>query len=98
MASICIHKLDCNSLRITAYSDAIFANNADLSSQPGRIVLLTDDNHNAIPASYKSYKSRSVTRSVLSVEVIAFVDLFCDEFVIIKQLEFFLRQPIPIDI
>ena len=54
-ASICIPKLDCNSLRITAYSETAFANNVELSSQLGRIVLLTDDNRNSIPVSYKSY-------------------------------------------
>ena len=90
-ASICIPKLDCNSLNITAYSDAAFANNVDLSSQLGRIFLFTDDNHNSIPISYKSYKSRRVTLSVLSDELIAFADLFDDAPAIHKQLEFLLR-------
>ena len=76
--TIRILKLDSNSLRITAYSDAAFVNNADLSSQHGRIFHLTDDNHNAIPVSNKSYRSRRVARFVLSAEVIAFADLFDD--------------------
>ena len=50
-ASIRIPKLDNASLRITAYSDASFDNNADSSSQLGHIVLLIHDNHNAIPVS-----------------------------------------------
>ena len=75
-ASIPIPKLNYDSLRITAYTDASFAYNIDLSSQLVRIVLLTDDNHNAMPVSYKSYKSRRVARSVLSGEVIAFENLF----------------------
>ena len=50
-ASIRIPKIDCNLLRITAYSDAAFANNADLSSQRGFVVPLIDDNHNSIPVS-----------------------------------------------
>ena len=83
-ASIRIPKLDWNSLRITAYSDVAFANSADLSSQLGRIVLLTDDYHNAIPVSYKSYKWRRVARSVLSTEVITFADLFDDALAIRK--------------
>ena len=89
--SIHIPKLDCHSLRITAYSDAAFANNAELSSHLGRKVLLTDDNHNSIPVSYKSYRSRRVVRSVLSAEVFAFADLFDDAFAICKKLEFVLR-------
>ena len=97
-ASIRIPKLDCNSLRIIAYGDAAFVNNADLSSQLGLIVLLTDDNRNAIPLSYKSYKSRRVARSILSAEVIAFAELFNDALKIRKQLEFVLRQPISVHI
>ena len=55
---------------------------------------MTDDNHNAIPVSYKSYKSQRVARSVLSAEVIAFVDLFDDALAIRNQSEFILGQPI----
>ena len=77
-------KLDCNSLRITAYSDTTFANTADLSPRPGIIVLLTDDNHNAIPVSYPSYKSRCVVCSVLTSEMIVFTDLFDDALAIRK--------------
>ena len=93
-ASIRVPKLDCNSLRITGYNDAAFANNVDSSSQLGRIALLTDDNHNSIAVSYKSCKPRRVTRSVLSAEVIAFADLFDGVFAIRKQLKLVLRQPI----
>ena len=94
-ASIRIPKLDYNWLRITAYSNAAFSNNADLSSQHGQIILLTADNHNAIPVSCKLYKLRRAARPVLSVKVIAFADLFNDTLAIRKQLEFHLRKPIP---
>ena len=97
-ASIRIPKLYCNSLKISVYSDAAFANTPDLSSQLGQIVLLTDDNHNPIPVSYKSYKTRSVARSVLFAEVIAFANLFDDALTIRKQLEFVLRQLIQVRI
>ena len=83
--SIRILKLDYNTLRITAYSDAAFANYVDLSSQPGRIVLLTENKHNAISVSYKSYKSRRVERSELSAEEIAFADLLDDVLAIHKH-------------
>ena len=65
---------------------------------PGRIVLLNNDNYNSILVSYKSYKSRRVARSVLSVEVIALADLFDNELAIRKQLKSVLRRPIPIRI
>ena len=44
-----ISKLDSSSLHIIGYSDAAFANNHDLSSQLGRIILLTDKNKAADP-------------------------------------------------
>ena len=97
-SSIRIPKLDYNSQRITAYSNAAFANNADLSSQLGRTVHLTDDNHNAIPVSFESYKSRRVALSVLFAEVIAFADLFDDAPTIRNQLVFVLRKQIPVHI
>ena len=97
-ASIRHPKLDCNTLKISAYGDAVFANNADLSSQIGRIVLLTGDNHNSIPVSYKSYKSRRVAHSVLSAEVIAFADLSEDGVGIRKQLGFVSGQLILVSI
>ena len=94
--SIRIPKLACNSLRITTCSDAAFASNADLYSQLRRIVLLTDDNLNSIPVSYKSHKSRRVAHYVLSTEQIAFVDLFDDALSVHRKLEYFLRQSISV--
>jgi len=85
-------KLDVSSIRIVGYSDAAFANNHDLSSQLGRIIMLIDDNGLAIPVAFKSYKSRRVTRLVLSAEVIAFADLFDDAFAIRSQVEEALRR------
>ena len=76
--SICIPKLDSNSLRITTYSEAAFANNVHLFTQLVRIGLLTDNHHNPILFSYKSCKPRRVALSVLSAKVIAFADLFDD--------------------
>ena len=80
---------------ITTYTDAAFTNNADSSSQLGRIFHLNDDTHNSVSVSYKSYESGRVARSVLSATVIAFADLLDDALAIRKQLEFVLRQPIP---
>ena len=70
--------LERDDVRIVGYSDAAYANNRDLTSQLGRIILLMDKSNNAIPVSFKSYKSRRVTRSVLAAEAIAFADMFDD--------------------
>ena len=97
-ASILIPKLDCNSLRITAYSDAEFVNSVGSFSQLEQISLLTEDSHNSIPVSYKSHKSRRAAHFVLSAEVIAFVDLFYDARKIRKALGFVLWQLILVHI
>ena len=80
-----IPTLDFSSLRITSYSESAFSNNVDLSSLPGRIVLVTDDIHDSVSVSYKPYKSRHVACFVLSAEVIVFVDLLDDAFAIRKE-------------
>ena len=67
-------QLDLPSVKIIGCSDAAFAYNFDLSSQLGYILLLTDKNNAGILVSFKSYKSKRETRSVLSAEVIAFAD------------------------
>ena len=76
-----------NILRIVGYSNAAFANNFDLLSQLGRMMLLMDDTDVSVPISFKSNKSRRVTRSVLSAEFITFADLFDDAFAIRHQLK-----------
>ena len=80
-------KLDRDSIRTVGYSDASFANNHDLKSQLGRIILLMDGNDKAVPVIFKSYKSRRVARSVFSAEVIAFADVFDDSLALRSQLE-----------
>ena len=73
------------------------AKNTDLTSQLGRIVILAEASGFTLPPppnSYKSYKSRSVTRYVLVVEVIAFPYLFDEAFGLRSQLEQALNRPI----
>ena len=88
--------LDIETLSIAGYSDAAFDNNIDFTSQLGRIVLFADAISNAAPVSFKSYKSRRVTRSVLASEVIAFADLFDEAFTLSSQLEQALKRHMPI--
>ena len=47
-----------------------------------------------IPISFKSYKSHTVTRSVLSAEIVAFVDLIYDAFALRAQLEYASRRSV----
>ena len=54
-----------------------------------------DDSSKCLPISFKSYKSRRVTRSVLSAEVSAFADLFDDAFALRSQIEHALRRSVP---
>ena len=60
--------LDLSSLYIVGYADASFANNRDLSSQLGYVVLLKDKNNRAAIVNYGSWKCRRVTRSVLELK------------------------------
>ena len=85
-----------SSLEIIAYSDAAYVKNANVSSKPGRIVLLSDGDHSYVPVSYMSYILRLVACSVLSAEVIAFADLFDYAFAIHKQLELRSNQLRPV--
>ena len=94
-ASLKFRRLERDSLRLVGFSDASYANNHDLTSQLGRIIMLSDKSNNSIPISFKSYKSRRVTRSVLSAEVIAFADLFDDALAIRSQLEHALQDTVP---
>ena len=96
IACIKFPQLDQSSVKLIGYSDAAFANNFDLSSQLGYIILLTDKNNAAIPISFKSYKSKRVTRSVLSAEVIAFADLFDQAFTLRSQLEHAINRSVPL--
>ena len=95
VAHLKLPKLELSSVRIVGYSDASFANNHDLSSQLGRIARLIDDDDAAIRICFKSYKSRRVTRSVLSAEVIAFADLFDDAVALRYQIEQALKRAVP---
>ena len=69
-----------------------FANNEDYSFQLGRIILLVDKDKKASIVSYRSYKSRRVTRSVSVAEVSTFTDLFDEEFALKKTVELALNR------
>jgi hypothetical protein len=69
-------KLDESSLRLITFCDASFANNHDMSSQIGFVIVLADKHDNANIIHWQSVKCRRVTRSVLASELYAFAFAF----------------------
>jgi hypothetical protein len=62
-------KLDVNTLQLLAFTDASFANNKDLSSQIGYVLMLLDRSNKANIIHWSSIKCKRVTRSVLASEL-----------------------------
>lgn len=91
-------KLEKNSLKILWFSDASFANNRDLSSQLGHIIFLTDKSDTVLPISFKSYKSKRITKSPMSAEVISFADMFDISISIKLELESMLDVKVPVQL
>jgi hypothetical protein len=60
-----------NSLSLLVFTDASFANNKDISSQIGFIIILTDHNQSVNILHWSSIKYKQVTRSVLASELYA---------------------------
>ena len=87
-------QLDAESLHLRVYSDSSFANNDDLTSQLGYVVLLCDKNDNGNVVSFSSHKSRRIVRSVLGGEVYAFADAFDVGYIIKRDLEIMLDRSI----
>jgi hypothetical protein len=83
-------------LRMLVYADASQANNKDLSSQVGYIIILTDRSKKASIVHYESHKSQHVTRSSKTGETFAFADGFDNAFILRYDLENMLGQPVPL--
>ena len=73
-STLCIRKLDLDTLHIRTFSDPSFATNRGHTSQLGYIIRLCNKYDNACILHYASYKSRRVARSVLGAETYAFAD------------------------
>ena len=84
--AIKVPKLWFETLRVVGYSDSSFANNWDLTTQLGHIVLLVDGNGRAARISFNSYKARRVVRSAMPGEVIAFSDMFDVAVTLVQEL------------
>ncbi|KAE8549025.1 hypothetical protein EYB25_007540 [Talaromyces marneffei] len=61
--------LDVKTLRLITFADASFANNKDLTSQIGFVIVLADAADNANIVHWSSIKCKRVTRSVLASEM-----------------------------
>lgn len=79
-----------------ATSDAPSANEDDLSSQLGYIMIFTEDSGRGIIISYASLKSKHVVRSVLGAETYAFADSFDQVYAICEELLTIMCQKIPL--
>lgn len=88
--------LDRETLHLRVYADASFADNDDLSSQIGYVVLLCDSSDSCHVLAYSSKKARRVVRSIMAGEVYAFADAFDAAFIIKHDLEFIYRQHLPL--
>lgn len=64
-------KLDKDSLKLLVFTDSSFANNKDLSSQIGYVIVMADNNNQANIIHWSSIKCKRVTRSVLASELYA---------------------------
>ena len=62
-------KLNKDTLKLIAFTDASFANNTDLSSQIGFVIVLADASGKANIIHWSSTKCKRVTRSVLAAEL-----------------------------
>ncbi|KAI0995299.1 hypothetical protein K3495_g12883 [Podosphaera aphanis] len=62
-------ELDLESLQLIIFTDSSFANNNDLSSQIGFVMVLADKNNKANIIHWSSTKCKRITRSVLATEL-----------------------------
>jgi hypothetical protein len=89
-------KLNLSSLRMLVYTDVSQANNEDISSKVGYIIILADHSKQASIVHYQSLKSQRVTRSSMAGEKSAFADGFDNAFILRHDLENMLGQPVPV--
>ena len=89
-------KLDKNSLQLLVFTDASFANNKDLSSQIGYVLVLADISGKANILHWSSVKCKRVTRSVLASELYAMAHGFDIATAIKSTIDRILGKPVPL--
>lgn len=89
-------QLDITSLKVIVFTDASFANNQNLSSQIGYVIVLADDSNKANIIYWSSIKCKRVTRSVLASELYAMVHGFDAAAVIKSTVKKILKISLPL--
>jgi hypothetical protein len=89
-------RLDLKTLRLLVFTDASFANNKDMSSQIGYVVVLADASDRANILHWSSVKCKRVTRSVLASELYAMAHGFDIGAAIKTTLDAILSTSIPL--
>ena len=90
--------LDLQTLRVAVFTDSSFANNHDMSSQIGYVVITVDKDNRANIIHWSSVKCKRVTRSVLAAELYAMSLGFDNAAVIKSTIQQILRRPIDLTI
>ena len=81
-------------LRLAVFTDSSFANNLDMSSQIGFVIVIFDQDNKANIVHWASVKCKRVTRSVLAAKLYA-MSLGFDYVVAIKStIQLILNRPI----
>ncbi len=88
-------QLDLISLKFVIFTDALFANNYDLSSQIGFVVTLVDSDGKANIIHRSSIKCKRITRSVLASELYIMVYGFDVGAMLKSTMECVLKQSVP---
>ena len=88
-------RLDISTLTLMVFTDASFANNQDLSSQIGYVIVLADATNKANIIHWSSTKCKRVTRSVLASELYAMAQGFDVGAVIKSSVENILNILLP---
>ena len=91
-------RLDEKSLRMIIFADSSFANNTDLSSQIGYVMLLADASDKANILHWSSTKCKRVTRSVLAAELYAMSAGFDMASCLKSTIEAILKLKLPMEI
>ena len=89
-------KLDINTLCLLIFTDTLFANNKDLSSQIGYILILKDALHKANIIHWLLIKCKRVIRSILASELYAMAYRFNIGITIKSTVEQLLQIKLPL--
>ncbi|KAI1008166.1 hypothetical protein K3495_g77 [Podosphaera aphanis] len=83
-------------LRIITFTDSSFANNPDLSSQLGYLIVLADEHNNCNIIHWSSVKCKRITRSVIASELYAMCQGFDTACVLKDTVDKIIDEEVPI--